>query len=148
MTRQGDSSAPSCLPAHRGRIFQQRLHFFQLLWIHLLVPEEIHHELLARPVEEAREELSQRTAPRLCAIDDRRVRERAPVFLVTHVPLPLQDAQQGEDRVVRRTRGAIEPFNDLPRVVSGELPLTEWKARCHAIGIAGRPLGPSKPAVN
>jgi hypothetical protein len=84
---------------------------------------------------------------------DERVKMAASV-LSCAVAVVLLDAgatlktQPGQPFSFHRAGVSIEPFNDLPRVVSGELPLTEWKARCHAIGIAGRPLGPSKPAVN
>ena len=49
--------------------------------------------------------------------------------------------QPGQPFSFHRSGVSIEPFNDVPKVVSGELSMAEWKARCHAIGIAGRPLG-------
>jgi hypothetical protein len=50
--------------------------------------------------------------------------------------------QPGQPFSFHRSGASIQPFNDVPRVVNGDLPLAEWKARCHAIGIAGRSLGP------
>jgi Zn-dependent protease with chaperone function len=50
--------------------------------------------------------------------------------------------QPGQPFSLHRGGVSMQPFNDVPRVVSGELPLAAWKARCHAIGIAGRSLGP------
>ena len=56
--------------------------------------------------------------------------------------------QPGQPFSFHRSGVTMEPFNDFPRVVSGELPLAEWQARCHAIGIAGRPLGPRQVAAS
>ena len=42
----------------------------------------------------------------------------------------------------------MDPFTEVRKVVSGEVALAEWQAKCHAMGIAGRSLGPQAAAVN
>jgi hypothetical protein len=34
----------------------------------------------------------------------------------------------------------MTPFDEVPRVLKGEVPMADWQARCRAMGIAGRPL--------
>jgi hypothetical protein len=42
----------------------------------------------------------------------------------------------------------MDPFTEVRKVVSGEVALAEWQAKCYAMGIAGRSLGPQAAAVN
>jgi len=86
---------------------------FHLLRVDVFVAEQVQHEFFARSVEKPRQELGQRTASSLRAVDDRRVSKGAALFLVAHVPFPLQDAKQREDGVVRRTRRTLDPFDDF-----------------------------------
>jgi hypothetical protein len=40
----------------------------------------------------------------------------------------------------------MTPFEDVWRVVAGELSLEDWRSRCRAMGVAGRLLGPQQSA--
>jgi hypothetical protein len=57
------------------------------------------------------------------------------------------ETQPGRPFSFRAAGASMEPFNDVPRVVHGELSLVEWKVRCQAMGIAGRTLGPTGAAA-
>ena len=74
------SSSPGALAACRS---SRRLHLAQFLRVNILVTEQIHHQLLTRAVEESRQQMGQRAASRLLAIDDGGVDERASFLLVT-----------------------------------------------------------------
>jgi len=47
----------------------------------------------------------------------------------------------GSPVVLRRNTMTMDPFAEVPRVVFGRVPLSEWRAKCEAMGIAGRSLG-------
>jgi hypothetical protein len=58
------------------------------------------------------------------------------------------ESKPGCPIVFRKGTMTMDPFIEVPKIVSGEVALAEWQAKCHAIGIAGRSLGPQAAAVN
>lgn len=85
----------------------------QLLRVDVFVAEKVQDELFARSVEESRQQVRERAASSLKAIDDRRISERTPVLFVPDVAFTLQDAKGGEHGVVGRTRRTLDPFDDF-----------------------------------
>jgi len=58
------------------------------------------------------------------------------------------ESQLGSPILFRKGTMTMDPFTEVRKVVSGEVALAEWQAKCHAMGIAGRSLGPQAAAVN
>jgi len=75
--------------------------------------KKVDHELLARSVEKPGQQMGERSAASLSAIDDRGKREGTPLFFMTDVSLPLEDAKQREYGVVRRTRRTLDALDDV-----------------------------------
>ena len=58
------------------------------------------------------------------------------------------ESQLGSPILFRKGTMTMDPFTEVRKVVSGDVALAEWQAKCHAMGIAGRPLGPGAAAAN
>jgi hypothetical protein len=56
--------------------------------------------------------------------------------------------EPGSPMILRLRGVTMDPFSEVPRIIKGELPLAEWQAQCHAMGVAGRTLGPQQPIAN
>lgn len=54
--------------------------------------------------------------------------------------------QVGAPILFRKGGTTMDPFTEVPQVVSGEMPIDRWRAKCQAMGIAGRSLGPGAAA--
>lgn len=81
------------------------------------------------------------------------LREVGADVVATRMALALHDegwqvsAPPGEPVVLERDGDRVEPFTDVARLASGDLPADEWRQRAQELGIGGLSLGAAAPGL-
>src|SRR5438094_3406863 len=87
--------------------FDQFPEMFAFRRVEVLVFEHVQHEQARRSVEEAPDQMAQRTTPRLTLVDHRLIDEGAGDLVVRHIALLFEDSEHRLDGAVANGTGLV-----------------------------------------